>query len=72
MSKHTFQIGNKLGGNKPKPYKTKQIRKHVPEDIFNEVIDNINDTIKQWKLLSGHKKSKSLKALKMLKGLQKS
>jgi hypothetical protein len=48
MSKHTFQIGNKLGGNKPKPYKTKQIRKHVPEDIYIEVIELLNTKCKEY------------------------
>ena len=48
MSKHTFPIGNKLGGNKPNPYKTKQIRKHVPEDIYNEVIELLNAKCKEY------------------------
>ena len=48
MSKHTFPKGNKFGGNKPKPYKTKQIRKHVPEDIYIEAIEYLEAKCKEY------------------------
>ena len=48
MSKHAFQIGNKLGGNKPKPYKTKVVFKRVPEDIHAKIISDIEATVKEY------------------------
>jgi hypothetical protein len=48
MSKHTFPKGHKFGGNKPKPYKTKQIRKHVPEVLYNELIALLNTKCKEY------------------------
>ena len=47
-NKHKFQPGNKLGGNKKKPYVTKQIRKHVPEGIHARVMADINATVKEY------------------------
>lgn len=46
---HRFGAKNKQGGNKPRPYKTKQIGKRVPEEIHAEIVQWINKRVKIWK-----------------------
>ena len=49
INNHKFQPGNKLGGNKPKPYKTIRINKNVPEKIHAKVIADIEASILDYK-----------------------
>jgi len=69
MSKHKFPHGHTFGGRKEKTYKTKQLHRRIPEDIFTEVASQVYEMVKNYELLNGHKKSDSLVHLKSLQGL---
>jgi hypothetical protein len=49
MSKHTFPIGHKFGGNKKKPYRTKQVGVRVPESLHSEIVSMVKDKVALWK-----------------------
>lgn len=45
--KHTFPLGHKFGGNKKKPYRTKQVGVRVPESIHSEVVAMVKKYVKE-------------------------
>jgi len=45
--KHTFPLGHKFGGNKKKPYRTKQVGVRVPESIHSEVVTLVKKYVKE-------------------------
>ena len=52
--KHTFPIGHKFGGNKKKPYRTKQLNVRVPVDLHSEIVAIVKDRVEQWKVIKGY------------------
>jgi len=67
--KHTFPLGHKFGGNKKKPYRTKQVGVRVPESLHLEVVAMVKDRVEQWKVINGLKQNNSFDKLKELKGI---
>jgi len=67
--KHTFPLGHKFGGNKKKPYRTKQVGVRVPVDLYSEIVGMVKDRVEQWKVINGLKQNNSFDKLKELKGI---